>query len=51
MKDTIIAILALLGMSQAMAQEYEYVPFVREGVKWVYSIYNSDVWNIPDTRF
>ena len=51
MKQTIIAILALLGMAQAVAQEYEYVPFVREGVKWVYSIYNSDVWNIPDPRF
>lgn len=47
MKQTIITIVALLGM----AQEYEYVPFVREGVKWVYSIYNSDVWNIPDPRF
>ena len=32
----IISILALLGMSQVVAQEYEYVPFVREGVKWVY---------------
>ena len=28
--------LALLGMSLLGAQEYEYVPFVREGVKWVY---------------
>ena len=28
--------LALLGLFQAAAQEYEYVPFVREGVKWVY---------------
>ena len=51
MKQTIITILALLGISQAVAQEYEYVPFVREGVKWVYSIYNSDVWNVPDPRF
>lgn len=51
MKQTIITIVALLGMAQAVAQEYEYVPFVREGVKWVYSIYNSDVWNIPDPRF
>ena len=32
----IIAILALLGLTQAVAQEYEYVPFVREGVSWVY---------------
>ena len=26
---------ALLGMTQAMAQENEYLPIVREGVKWV----------------
>ncbi len=38
MKKLIIAILALLGLSQMTAQEYEYVPFVREGVKWVYYI-------------
>ena len=37
MKKTLLIILfALLGMIQVMAQEYEYVPFVREGVKWVY---------------
>lgn len=37
MKQTFLfTLLALLGMSQAAAQEYEYVPFVREGVKWVY---------------
>ena len=35
-KAIIIILLALLGMTQAIAQEYEYVPFVREGVKWVY---------------
>ena len=36
MKKTILfTMLALLGMIQAAAQEYEYVPFVREGVKWV----------------
>ena len=34
-KLLIIALLALLGMTQAAAQDYEYVPFVREGVKWV----------------
>ncbi len=32
----VISILAILGMTQLAAQEYEYVPFVREGVKWVY---------------
>ena len=39
-KTLLISILILLGMSQAAAQEYEYVPFVREGVKWVY-FYNN----------
>ena len=36
-KTLIIIMMALLGMSQMVAQEdeYEYVPFVREGVKWV----------------
>jgi len=34
-KTLLLSILALLGMTQAVAQEYEYVPFVREGVKWV----------------
>ena len=38
MKKTILfTLLALLGMTQAVAQDYEYVPLVREGVKWVYS--------------
>ncbi len=27
-------------MTQAVAQEYEYVPFVREGVKWICYYYN-----------
>ena len=35
MKKTIITLLALLGMSQAVAQESDYLPTVREGVKWV----------------
>ena len=36
-KTLIIIMMALLGMTQMVAQEeeYEYVPFVREGVKWV----------------
>ena len=46
MKKTILfSILALLGITQAVAQDYndyEYVPFVREGVKWVYYIQNTD---------
>ena len=36
-KTIIITLLALLGIAQTVAQEYEYVPFVREGVKWYYS--------------
>ena len=41
MKKTIIYILLILfGASQALANEYEYVPFVREGVKWVYCLVN-----------
>ena len=35
-KILLISLLALLCMTQAVALEYEYVPFVREGVKWVY---------------
>ena len=34
-KYFIISLLALLGFIQGFSQEYEYVPFVREGVKWV----------------
>ena len=34
-KTLLLTLLALLGMTQAVAQEYEYVPFVREGVKWL----------------
>ena len=52
MKKTItLMMLALLGMSQMAAQDYEYVPFVREGVKWIYSIqdynYHADYYTNP----
>ena len=40
-KTLLISILAMLGLTQAAAQEYEYVPFVREGVKWVYYYINE----------
>ena len=43
-KILIIQILALQGISQLTAQDYEYVPFVREGVKWVYW-YKNDFTN------
>ena len=39
-RNVLFFVLALLGMTQAAAQDYEYVPFVREGVKWVYRYYN-----------
>ncbi len=52
MKKTILlTLLALLGLAQAVAQEYEYVPFVREGVQWVYAYYNpfwEDVLDMPE---
>ncbi len=50
MKLLLITMLALLGMTQATAQDYEYVPFVREGVKWVYFIrdYHYDSYNNPE---
>lgn len=35
MKKILIMMLSLLGMTQLAAQDYEYTPFVREGVKWV----------------
>ena len=34
-KKLLITMLALLGMSQAVAQEQVFLPLVREGVKWV----------------
>ena len=39
-KYFIISLLALLGFTQGFSQEYEYVPFVREGVKWICSYDN-----------
>ena len=34
-KTLLLTLLALLGMTQAMAQEAGYLPIAREGVKWV----------------
>ena len=52
MKKTLLfTLFALLGITQAVAQEYEYVPFVREGVKWVYYYENDfgrDVLDMPE---
>jgi hypothetical protein len=48
MKKTILlTLLVLLGISKSLAQDYEYVPFVREGVKWVYSIWEDYEFEIP----
>ena len=47
-KLLLLSILAMLGMTQLAAQDdYEYVPFVREGVKWVYSYTNVDEMDQP----
>ena len=46
MKKTILMMLfALLGMTQMVAQEYEYIPFVREGIKWV--CYYDNIGQFP----
>ena len=34
-KFSTFLLFALLGMTQAVAQEYDYLPIAREGVKWV----------------
>ena len=48
MKKFLIAtLMSLLGMTQVVAQEYEYVPFVREGVKWVCFYMNSNNESLP----
>lgn len=38
MKLMMTMMMAVLSLIQTAAQDYEYVPIVREGVKWVYSI-------------
>jgi len=52
MKNSVFILLfTLLYISQAVAQEYEYVPFVREGVKWVYCYdnpFSNDTYNMPE---
>ena len=51
MKKILVSLLVLLGFTQAVALEYEYVPFVREGVKWVYYYKNNgDVVYPADPR-
>ena len=50
-KIFLISFLTLLVMPQAVAQEYEYVPFVREGVKWVCSWADVPYYQFPDEHF
>ena len=38
MKKIIFSLLMLMGITGVQAQEYEYVPLIREGVKWIYYI-------------
>ena len=45
MKKITLLLLGLLMMTSASAVEYEYVPLVREGVKWV-EYYNNSIENI-----
>lgn len=49
MKSLLITMMAmaLFGSIQGVAQDYEYVPFVREGVKWVYYC-NNPLTNVPN---
>ena len=50
-RKILVTLLGMLGIFQLIAQEYEYVPFVREGVKWVYYIsnynYDKDYYSNP----
>ena len=39
MKKIIFGLLMLIGITGVQAQDYEYVPLVREGVQWVYAYY------------
>lgn len=50
-KNLIILLLAVLGMTQLSAQESDYTPFVREGVKWVYFYDNVGILRQYDRFF
>ena len=48
-----IIMFALLAVSQMAAQDYDYIPFVREGVKWVCmyrSPYDENVAGLPISK-
>ncbi len=46
MKKITFLLLGLLFMTSASANENEYVPLVREGVKWVYMTYHEPEWHL-----
>ena len=47
MKNLIVLLMvSILGISHSIAQVYEYVPFVREGVKWVCDIPYEDIYSM-----
>ncbi len=50
-KGIVLSLLALLGITQLAAQDFEYVPFVREGVKWVCYYENLGYNNILDPYY
>ena len=50
-KFLILSLLALLGFSQGISQDYEYVPFVREGVKWVCSSEIPNSYPVQNEHF
>ncbi|MBR1881509.1 MAG: hypothetical protein IJ808_00590 [Muribaculaceae bacterium] len=45
MKRIVLFIAAQMALVGASAQEYEYLPLVREGAKWVYCLQDSDAYN------
>lgn len=41
-KNILLTVILLMTVLQSLSKEYEYTPFVREGVKWVYYYVNED---------
>ena len=52
MKKIITGLLMLIGITSVQAQEYEYVPLVREGMQWVYAAqFNGCQYDRFDTYY
>ena len=49
MKKSLFFLLGMLMITSASAAEYQYVPLVREGVKWVEYYENDDI-PIPENQ-